>query len=434
MKPGFHFRRTAKAGAIPRWPSLCAGLFLCQLAGLPGGLFAQPDPCSLAWHRILPANSPNSPGLLTFEAMAYDSQRHVAVLFGGIADIANSSDTWEWDGATWVKRTTGQPSARATSAMAYDSNRGVCILFGGAADFYQGATPFNDTWEWNGSTWSLRSGNDPAAKDRPPPMNSPMLAYDSARKRTVLVGPDYNYGGSSYGPLTQTWEWDGTNWYALAAAPPSRAEATMAYDPVLAVTVLFGGISYNSTNDTWTWDGTTWTKIAAAVAPPPRSEASMAFDVRRGVMVLFGGEGDDVASEYNDTWEWSGGSWTLDPYSNRFGLIPRRLCHMWYDTGDQKLVVFGGMYGIHNPDGSFSYTVLDDMWEARPPGFWVDFNYTGQTETGDYYTPYKTLGAAVNAAPNGCALNLKTGSDAETLSISKPLQLLPYNGPVTVGH
>ena len=64
----------------------------------------------------------------------------------------------------------------------------------------------------------------------------------------------------------------------------------------------------------------------------------------------------------------------------------------------------------------------------------MDFNYTGQSETGDFYTPYKTLGAAVTAAPNGCTLNLKTGSHAETLTISKPLQLLPYNGPVTVGH
>lgn len=152
---------------------------------------------------------------------------------------------------------------------------------------------------------------------------------------------------------------------------------------------------------------------------------------------MFGGMGNDVTSEFNDTWEWMGGFWTLDPYADRFGLIPRRLPRMWYDTGDQKMVVFGGTYGVRNADGSYSYTILDDLWEARPPGYWVDFNYAGLPslpETGDYYTPYNTLAEAVNAAPAGCTLNLKAGSHAETLTISKPLQLQAYNGLVTIGH
>jgi hypothetical protein len=439
MKLFFLFRRKANACATPRWQSLFARLFICQLACLPCGLFAQVDPCSLAWHRILPANSPNSPGLLINQAVAYDSRRHVAVLFGGenpYTEVFSTSDTWEWDGNAWIKRSSGQPSTRTLSAMAYDSDRGVCVLFGGGTNIFDYETPFNDTWEWDGSTWSLRSGNDPAATDRPPPLDYPVLVYDSARKRTVLSG-DVVHIGFSTSPLTQTWEWDGTHWSAHATAPPPRAYGAMAYDPVRGVTVLFGGLGdYSSLNDTWTWDGTTWREITTG-GVPPRNQAAMAFDDRRGVMVMFGGMGDDVTSEYNDTWQWMGGFWALDPYADRFGLIPRRLAKMWYDTGDQKLVVFGGTYGVRNADGSYSYTILDDMWEARPPGYWVDFNYAGQPslpETGDFYTPYNTLVEAVNAAPDGCTLNLKTGSHAETLTISKPLQLQAYNGLVTIGR
>ncbi|MCI0540027.1 MAG: hypothetical protein L0Z50_32880 [Verrucomicrobiales bacterium] len=105
---------------------------------------------------------------------------------------------------------------------------------------------------------------------------------------------------------------------------------------------------------------------------------------------------------------------------------------MWYDTRDQKIVVFGGLHSI-----VFTTTVLDDLWEARPPGRWVDFNYAGSAsvrETGEFYEPFNTLSEAVNAAAPGCTLLLKTGARAESLTISKPLTLEAYNGLVTIGR
>src|SRR6266496_2944326 len=54
-------------------------------------------------------------------AMVYDAVRQRVVLFGGLSSSGNSSnDTWEYDGTTWTQRTPGtSPSARQNHAMVY---------------------------------------------------------------------------------------------------------------------------------------------------------------------------------------------------------------------------------------------------------------------------------------------------------------------------
>src|SRR5262249_48993391 len=42
---------------------------------------------------------------------------------------------------------------RAGHAMAYDSRRGVAVIYGGSVPNIE---PLNDTWEWNGITWIPR--------------------------------------------------------------------------------------------------------------------------------------------------------------------------------------------------------------------------------------------------------------------------------------
>jgi hypothetical protein len=69
--------------------------------------------------------------------MAYDSERAVAVVFGGRTSFGTVSDTWEWDGSTWHNKSgiAGQPyffcCPRADAAMAYDSRLGQMVVFGG---------------------------------------------------------------------------------------------------------------------------------------------------------------------------------------------------------------------------------------------------------------------------------------------------------------
>jgi hypothetical protein len=83
--------------------------------------------------------------------MAYDSQRHKTVLFGGLVLVWNQlqGDTWEWNGASWAQVASGGPWQRYAAAMAYDNVRGRSVMFGGA---FGGALA--DTWEWTGSPGS----------------------------------------------------------------------------------------------------------------------------------------------------------------------------------------------------------------------------------------------------------------------------------------
>src|SRR5690606_22897053 len=68
----------------------------------------------------------------------------------------------------------------------------------------------------------------PAHVMRPPAMGVAM-AYDE--DRDVIVA----FGGSEDGFYSdQTWEWDGVGWRRLLppTAPPERADAALAYDPI----------------------------------------------------------------------------------------------------------------------------------------------------------------------------------------------------------
>jgi hypothetical protein len=110
---------------------------------------------------------------------------------------------------------------------------------------------------------------------------------------------------------------------------------------------------------------------------------------------------------------------------------------MWYETGTQRGMVFGGTISSQLPDGTLVHTIHDDVFEARPPGQWVDFNYPGQPsfdENGGFSTPFNTLAEAVSAVSPGCRINLKTGSRAEAITITKQLQLEAYYGWVTIGQ
>jgi hypothetical protein len=63
--------------------------------------------------------------------MAYDSDRRVTVLFGGIDDPITYNDTWEWDGINWTQQSLATlPVAQYCHAMAYDSLRQQTTLFG----------------------------------------------------------------------------------------------------------------------------------------------------------------------------------------------------------------------------------------------------------------------------------------------------------------
>ena len=71
-------------------------------------------------------------------------------------------------------------------------------MFGG------GDSTSTETWTYDGRDWTKHTAPGPVARW------SPAMAYDVKRERVVLFGGNRN--GRPFGPLADTWEWDGTRW------------------------------------------------------------------------------------------------------------------------------------------------------------------------------------------------------------------------------
>jgi hypothetical protein len=134
------------------------------------------------------------------------------------------------------------------------------------------------------------------------------MAYDPGTAQLVFFG-----GGGGYGtPSNDTWTWNGTTWTQMSppTSPSLEGGASMAYDPGTGQLVLFGGSNGDSfVNDSWTWNGTTWGLLNPATRPPGRTTAALAYDSGTAQLVLFGGQGNPnpdgsgpVILPLGDTW------------------------------------------------------------------------------------------------------------------------------------
>lgn len=320
---------------------LTAGLLLCSAAELPA------QECK--WERALAfPERGNQDGPSSW---VWDTNRGVAVLINmyfrdGIAD--RFTRTYEWDGSRWsVPHEYGGPVGRYWHAMAFDSNRNVTVLFGGR-DFNQfGGVALGDTWEWDGTTWTLRSTTGPAPRD------SHAMCFDSARGVTVMTG------GISGG----TWEWDGVSWFERSTGGRLLygSPSAMVFDSVRNVIVAFDGSPTSVTSE---WNGVNWTE-RSVMGPSPRSGYGMAFDPVRNRTVLFGGDPYGGGPNLNDTWEWDGTSWTQ--MAAMFPTTRRRMA-MTYDPVRQKTIMYGG-----EADGTGGYGDIwswdGSNWNLESPGW-----------------------------------------------------------------
>ncbi len=236
------------------------------------------------------------PGGRRRHAMAYDSRRGVVVLFGGLVSNSGPSagdDTWEWDGATWTQREIPGPSPRMDVAMTFDDARGVIVLFGGRND--DPREVYGDTWEYDGEAWQLRSSGGPSPRAVP---GNPM-AFDSARGVCVMFGGETSAGV----PYQDTWTWNGEVWqFKGDNGPEARSNTALAFDQGIEKVVMFGGDGSEPgyLDDTWCWDGERWMQINIG-GPAARAGHAMAYDGRAGECILFGGA-DNSSASLGDTW------------------------------------------------------------------------------------------------------------------------------------
>ena len=259
----------------------------------------------------------------TRHAITYDDRRDQVLLFGGVESLTGATNNlWIRDATTWSLLPTppNVPAPRASPALAFDSARGRAVVFGG-----EGASALDDTWEWDGTVWTDRSGSV-----RPSRRHSAAIAYDPVRQRIVMFG-----GIDGVVIANDTWEWDGTSWEQKSMAgvrPAGRYAAAMGWNPVRGRITLSGGKidTVNRIEDTWEWDGTTWTPVLSELVPPAAAGHSMipAGD-GRGIVLL----GGSITRDFDDTWtlRWE-------------GVTPFERCHVAIDRdGD-------GLAGCDDPD------------------------------------------------------------------------------------
>ena len=284
--------------------------------------------------------------------MVDDVGRDRIVLFGGYAPGA-LGDTWEWNGTTWLLRTDEGPPARWGHGMAYDVQRSVTVLFGGWVGGCPSACILDDgeTWEWDGIAWTEM------VVEGPSPRSYPRMVYDNVREVIVL------FGGWDGGPRGDTWEWNGTSWTQRAdTGPAARWLHEMAFDSSRGMVVMFGGATdfggHNTLNDTWEWDGTSWAQVATG-SPSPRYGHTMTFDSQCDRVTLFGGIPENGVEPLADMWEWNGSAWALRAQSGPDG----RLYHgMVYDSSRETMLLFGGALNASATSN------LDDTWTWDVPG------------------------------------------------------------------
>ena len=252
-----------------------------------------------AWSQKSPGASPA--GRRDF-GMASEGNGKI-LIFGGQGSAGLLGDTWEWDGTTWsLKTTPAQLTARSGVAMAAEGG-GKVLLFGGVDNSVNNsATNRNDTWEWNGTSWAVKSPAAPL-----PPGRGYHRLSDEAGGKVLLFGGEVSNTVSASGYINDTWEWDGTNWNQKtpASSPGGRALNGMAYDSIRQRVIIFGGqISGAYTNDTWEWTGTNWVQMNPATVPGVRTEVPMAFDSTLAKAVMFGGDSGNVF--LNNTFDYYG--------------------------------------------------------------------------------------------------------------------------------
>jgi hypothetical protein len=285
--------------------------------------------------------------------MTFDTARAQVVLFGG-SDGEALGDTWEWDGTTWELRAPadpegdGDPAPRYSHAMAYDSRRSRVVLFGGNQPSDPWWGPSDETWEWDGASWARRTPSDPEGDGNPEQRFLHGLAYDEARGRVVL------FGGTQWEMFdfrADTWEWDGASWARRASDsgsdPSARYGHAMAYDATHGQVTLFGGLASDLvySDETWLWDGETW---HLSTPTDPEEDGSpesgflrmMTYDPSQSRILLLGTEEADDGR----FWSWDGASWArhipADPEADG-SPTPSDGYATAYDAARGRLVLFG---------------------------------------------------------------------------------------------
>lgn len=180
----------------------------------------------------------------------------------------------------------GYPTARSGAAMAFDSTSGLTVMYGGTST---SGSLLADTWTWNGSAWTARTGPSPGrlygARMSDDPADGGVLLIGVPQQASQGNGIACVAGGSggSVGSVTGSVPPAspvGTPRTPLTATPrPTGSPPTTCPTPIAAPTL-----------QTWLFTSRGWTHAAGSrsgsfSADTPSSGAQLAYDSSSGEVV-----------------------------------------------------------------------------------------------------------------------------------------------------
>ena len=309
----------------------------------------------LLWTQLFPMHVPTA---RYGQVMVYDSARKRIVMFGGRTGGGKTdlSDTWVFKGGDWTQIVTpNSPPARILAGGAYDPNRDRIVAFAGASISADGktVTPFHDTWEFDGTTWTQILSDGPT-------VDKPLMVWDDARADILMLGVDVNFATHqyTYDPAARAWK-EKTD----TRLPSCVHEGALADQPTNG-TVFFTGGSCNGVSTVEVseeWDGNQWNHKIVKTNVGRLFGPALSFDVSRRETVLFGGNPVLGGLPRNQLWVFNG-DWTelSDP-----NLTPpaRSLMVFRTDPLNNAVWLFGGI------DPNITYT---DLWKFQY-GKWQRF-------------------------------------------------------------
>jgi len=251
--------------------------------GLNSSFFGGPSKDELwqfdgtTWTQPVIAGS--TPGGLGLFGMSFDTGNNVAVVYGGLANNffpIDSNETWEWNGTTWTQTAVSpavNPGPLERPAMCFHAGLGRTVLFGGLD--VQGS--------WNDTTWAYDAAANtwstiPIVGPKPGARTGARMTYDSTRGVCVLTGgadPNDPTGATYW---NDTWEFDGTSWTQVATnITGTRLDAMIGYLPATNRVVVFGGANFTTFTyfgDTWLWEAGTFGAGCAGTNGTPALSSS----------------------------------------------------------------------------------------------------------------------------------------------------------------
>jgi hypothetical protein len=330
------------------------------------------------------------------------------------------------------------PTPRYGASLAYNSTGQYVLMFGGCQYTLTGSSgasscgPLSNvpaTWEYANGTWKLLTvtGSVPSARW------DASLVYDATSNYFLLFGGCAAPASfcSSGSVLDDTWTFGDGVWkqITLTVYPSARGDASMAWDGLDNVVVLFGGIGPSPCTggvcgDTWTYSAGTWTKCTIVTCttsgPSARWGAMIAYDptLAPGAAVVMTEGNGSAGVPLTDTWQFTvAAGWTRLTSIN-YPNPGRYDGAMVYDATDGYLVLVGGV--------RYDLKPLSDIWVLKAGSVWTPLT-AGSTGLGTRWGMGMVFDPV--AGPNGFTLAFG-GSNASAESLGTP----PSAGGVSPGQ